>query len=120
LRCYLFDLDGNLADLTCRLRHVEGGPAFIAGATDDQPVSHLVELARHLAKMEAAVFFSGRSEDVRTETESWLKEQGLSGALYMRRRNDTRPDHIVKAELLDRILADGFEPIMTLVIATKA
>jgi hypothetical protein len=32
--------------------------------------------------------------------------------LYMRRRNDRRPDYIVKAELLDQLLADGYRPIM--------
>ena len=30
----------------------------------------------------------------------------------MRRGSDRRPDYVVEAELLDRILADGYRPIM--------
>jgi hypothetical protein len=78
----------------------------------DNPIPHIVELAQHLAKMETTVFCSGRSDQVRQETEVWLKDHGLVGPLYMRARRDKRADYIVKGELLDRIRADGWEPIM--------
>ncbi len=116
MRCYLFDLDGTLADCAHRLHHIQGGrkdwKSFFAHCGSDLPIPHIVELARHLAQVETLVFCSGRSDEVRKETEAWLAAQALSGPLYMRRRNDKRADYIVKAELLDQILADGFEPIM--------
>jgi hypothetical protein len=115
-RCYLFDLDGTLADCTHRLHHIKqprkNWDAFFAACSRDGPIPHMVELARHLAKVEQTVFCSGRSDQVRTETEDWLKSHGLAGPLYMRRRRDKRPDYVVKGELLDRILADGWQPIM--------
>jgi hypothetical protein len=47
------------------------------------------------------------------DTKEWLKrEVGVSEPLYMRDARDRRPDYIVKAELLDRLLADGYRPIM--------
>jgi phosphoglycolate phosphatase-like HAD superfamily hydrolase len=115
-RCYLFDLDGTLADCTHRLHHIKGSRknwrAFFAACTADGPIPHMVELARHLMKVETVVFVSGRSDEVRDETANWLKRHRLQGPLYMRRAGDRRSDFIVKAELLDRVLADGYEPIM--------
>jgi phosphoglycolate phosphatase-like HAD superfamily hydrolase len=115
-RCYLFDLDGTLADCTHRLHHIKGSRrnwrAFFASCSKDGPIPHMVELAKHLMKVEKVVFVSGRSDEVRAATEQWLKEHQLKGPLYMRRANDRRSDFIVKAELLDHLLADGFRPIM--------
>src|SRR5215203_4392556 len=85
-RCYLFDLDGTLADCTHRLHHIKTSRknwnAFFAACTKDGPIPHMVELARHLSKVEKVVFCSGRSDQVRGETEQWLKDHGLSGPLY--------------------------------------
>lgn len=115
-RCYLFDLDGTLADCSHRLHHIKGARknwrAFFAACSRDGPIPHMVELARHLMKVETVVFVSGRSDEVREQTLEWLKGHGLKGPLYMRRAGDRRSDFIVKAELLDRVIRDGFEPIM--------
>ncbi len=115
-RCYLFDLDGTLADCTHRLHHIraprKNWDAFFAACSKDGPIPHMVELARHLAKVEKTVFCTGRSDQVRRQTEAWLSDHGLVGPLYMRRRSDKRADFIVKAQLLDEILSDGWEPIM--------
>lgn len=63
--------------------------------------------------MKPVVFVSGRSAEVRRETEDWLeRETGLRGPLYMRCERDKRPDYIVKAELLDQLQADGYQPLM--------
>src|ERR1043166_3175138 len=112
-RCYLFDLDGTMADCGHRLHHIKSKrknwDAFFAACEKDGPIPHIVELARHLRRVEKLVFCSGRSDQVRQETEDWLKRHGLSGPLYMRRKRDTRADYIVKGELLDQILSDGWE-----------
>jgi phosphoglycolate phosphatase-like HAD superfamily hydrolase len=115
--CYVFDIDGTLADVSHRLHHIQAKRkdwrAFFAASADDKAIEHICDLARHLSKVKPVVFVSGRSDEVREETEDWLeRETGLRGPLYMRGRHDRRPDYIVKAELLDRLQADGYRPIM--------
>lgn len=116
--CYLFDIDGTLADLTHRLHHINKWPkdwdSFFADCKHDAPIPHMCELARSLNGAAPIVLVSGRSDRVRVETDFWIKvsAQILPAALYMRKDGDHRPDHIVKGELLDRIIADGWKPIM--------
>ncbi|MCC6156382.1 MAG: polynucleotide kinase [Candidatus Hydrogenedentes bacterium] len=115
--CYLFDIDGTLADVSHRLHHIAKKPkdwdAFFAASADDKAIAHIRDLARDLSKVATVVFVSGRSDQVRAETEDWLeREVGLRGPLYMRKARDRRPDYIVKAELLERLLADGYRPVM--------
>ena len=122
MHCYLFDLDGTLADLTHRLHHIqppEGAAknwdAFFDACDGDAPISPVLTLAHHLMREVTLVFVSGRSDATRKKTEAWLFKYGLGdgpGRLYMRKAGDHRPDNIVKGELLDQILAAGFKPIM--------
>jgi phosphoglycolate phosphatase-like HAD superfamily hydrolase len=118
MRCYLFDIDGTIADATHRLHHIQKDPkdwpAFFDACVDDKPIQHIIDLARRLAFCEGVIFVSGRSDRVIEQTRSWLVRHGLSlwNGLYMRKDGDHRPDHIVKLELLQQIRADGFEPIM--------
>lgn len=122
--CYLFDIDGTLADLTHRLHHIQPplradgqyGPknwdAFFDACGDDKPIPHMIGICRDLMASAPVVFVSGRSDRTRRVTQNWLASNCLFGDLYMRRDGDHRPDHIVKAELLDKIIADGKTPIM--------
>jgi phosphoglycolate phosphatase-like HAD superfamily hydrolase len=120
MRAYLFDIDGTLADLTHRLHHIQSTPknwdAFFAACPDDAPIPHMIELVQTLHAAGRDVFFvSGRSDRVRAETLAWL-DKNIGGVyddeLYMRRDGDHRPDNLVKAEMLDQIRAEDFEPIM--------
>lgn len=117
-RCYLFDIDGTLADLTHRLHHIKKQPkdwnAFFDGCHLDKPIVPICDLARRLSSLMPIVLVSGRSDRVRAATEDWLSTQALliHSGLYMRKDGDHRSDHIVKGELLDRIIADGWEPLM--------
>lgn len=116
--CYLFDIDGTLADLTHRLHHIQKQPkdwdAFFAACPRDMPIAHICSLARTLSVHAPIVLVSGRSDRVRTETDYWIKvsAQIIYAGLYMRTDGDHRPDHEVKGELLDRILDDGWKPLM--------
>lgn len=117
VRCYLFDIDGTLADLTHRLHHIQKQPkdwdAFFEACQADVPISHVLDLVAQLSNTTHVVFVSGRSDRVRNATEAWLRKQGLNDhPLYMRKDGDHRPDYQVKAGLLERIRADGWEPIM--------
>lgn len=124
--CYLFDIDGTLADLSHRLHFIKpdfDNPgmlppkdwnAFYAACVRDKPIEPICDLARTLSSHAAIVLVSGRSDRVWVETERWIASRArLSYArLYMRREGDDRPDYIVKGELLDQIIADGWWPLM--------
>lgn len=57
------------------------------------------------------VLCSGREAVYRGETAEWCLDNKIPyAALYMRAEKDYRDDVIVKSELLDQILADGYEP----------
>lgn len=117
-RCYIFDIDGTLANASHRLHHLQKQPkdwdAFFGAQHLDEPHDHIVELARRLEAYDCIVFCTGRPKTYLTETVAWLRRQHFTPplALYMRGADDRRDDDIVKSELLDRILADGWDPIM--------
>lgn len=94
--CYIFDIDGTLADCSHRLHHIQKQPkdwdSFFAACMDDQPIAHMVALAKSLPL--PIICVSGRSDVVRVETDFWLRVRaGLNpAALYMRRAGDHRDD----------------------------
>jgi phosphoglycolate phosphatase-like HAD superfamily hydrolase len=116
--CYIFDIDGTVADISHRLHHIEKQPkdwdAFFAACPRDVPIPAIRHLAVTLGTYAPIVFVTGRSDRVRTETDFWLKvkAQVSFAALYMREDGDHRPDHEVKGDLLDQIMNDGWEPLM--------
>lgn len=118
MRCYIFDIDGTIADCGHRLPHIQKTPkdwrAFFAACSDDAPIPHVIELAQDLAENGAAiVYVSGRSDECREATMDWLSLHDLpAGSLYMRKAGDHRNDDILKGELLANLLADGFKPVM--------
>lgn len=114
--CYVFDIDGTLADCSHRLHHIQKTPkdwlSFFAACCDDAPIKHIIRLARDLGECHEIVFVSGRSDECRDATYAWLERHVFTSPLYMRKAGDHRGDDIVKLELLKQIRADGFEPIM--------
>ena len=119
-KCYVFDVDGTLADCSHRLHHIvrtDGMPkdwtAFFAGCRDDAPIPHMIELARYLLTFRPIIYVSGRSDESRELTELWLMEHRLPPYnLYMRKAGDHRDDDILKIELLAEARTHGFDPIM--------
>ena len=81
---YIFDLDGTLALIEHRRHFVEGGkkdwPAFFAACVDDVPNEPAV-IATYRASWKKAGaelwIWSGRSDEVRKETEAWLRKHNL-------------------------------------------
>jgi hypothetical protein len=132
MKCYIFDVDGTLANIEHRRHYIEQSPKnwpeFKARCYDDTPITHIVDLCRILywhAREEAhaydydmeydVVLVSGRNECQRHLTELWLFEVALLPPmkLYMRADGDYRSDEIIKFELLQQVRADGYEPIMS-------
>ncbi len=118
MRCYIFDIDGTIADLSHRLPHIQKTPkdwtAFFASVADDAPIEHTIKLAIDVALAGAnIVYVSGRSDECREATEAWLKRHALpEGKVFMRKQGDHRPDHQVKVELLAELRAEGHNPVM--------
>lgn len=120
MRAIICDLDGTLTDTSHRLHHVQGPKkdwdAFFNGIPDDPIVGPVADIVDMYAADGAAILLcSGRPEKCREKTVEWLGRNDIEYArLYMRPDDDRRPDHIVKSQILDGILADGYEPIFVL------
>lgn len=118
MRAWIFDMDGTLANTDHRKHFLEQRPKDWDGwhsrAHLDKPHNDIVELV--VAGIElgyAIVICSGRGEEQRELTESWLAANHVRfDALYMRRANDRRDDSIIKLELLERMREDGFNPVL--------
>lgn len=116
--CYLFDIDGTIADGSHRLHHIQQTPknwdGWYAGVSEDKPIPHIIELACILWDVgKVIVYVSGRSDQCRSETEAWLVKHGLPiGPLFMRKAGDHRNDDVVKIEILGEVRRSGYEPVL--------
>jgi hypothetical protein len=119
----IVDIDGTVADLKHRRHFVASAPknwkAFFAAVTDDEPITPVINVIKSCILAGAkVVFVTGRPDSIRDETVEWLRDvAGFEGqfafnAVLMRATGDFRPDDIVKEELLDQLLEEGFEPVM--------
>lgn len=115
--CIIVDIDGTIADLRHRLHHIKNGnhnwDAFFKEVGQDTPiwpVIHVIE-AYALDQNLEIVIVSGRSDVCREETSEWLNHYIGHIRLYMRKEGDYRKDSVVKQEILDQILSEGFNPV---------
>jgi len=113
------DIDGTIADCAHRRHHVVGPdknwPAFFSGLHLDEPIKPVINAFHAVQSSMSAVgiLCSGRNEEYRDVTEAWLRKHVVAyEKLYLRADQDYRPDDLVKGELLDRIIADGFDPYL--------
>lgn len=122
--CWLFDIDGTMANNDHRKHHLEKDPkdwgAFFAASHLDPPHEHITKLVRSLRSGHhgSVIYATGRSEADRATTTDWVREHAGHvwrpgrQRLYMRADGDHRPDTVVKLELLKMMRNDGWEPIM--------
>ena len=117
MKCYIFDLDGTLADDSHRWHHVQRSgdwDSYYAAASADKPIHHVIEIAKalHVAGY-SIVIITGRSESIRRETEDWLLQHGiLFDELIMRKRTDRRKNSELKLEALEDLVLRGYLPLM--------
>lgn len=122
--CIVFDIDGTLADCSQRLHHIQKSPpdwdSFFAETEKDEPIAEMCGLAFTLMRVRVLILFcTGRPEKTREATVRWLAGCALMPNLeddgkrvFMRKDGDHRPDDVVKAELLEEMKDEGYEPIM--------
>jgi len=114
----LVDIDGTLADPSHRLRWIErrpkNWPAFFDAMVDDAPIAEMIAVVRALAHAEHRILLvTGRPDSHREVTQSWLRRFEIPWReLAMRRTGDRRPDDVVKPELVDRLVAAGWSPVL--------
>lgn len=108
----VLDIDGVLADVRHRLRHVQRRPkdwdAFFAAATDDAPLSEGLSRATDLAARGEIVYLTGRPERCRQDTETWLAAHGFPSAeVLMRPDTDRRPARLFKLDEVRRLASSA-------------
>lgn len=111
-RYILCDIDGTIADITHRLHFIQTKPkdwdSFYSACDKDTPVNPIRKLLEAFALTEDYdfVYSSGRREETRGKTCTWLVEHSFpSGQLYMRRDGDYRSDVEVKREMYETIIS---------------
>lgn len=97
----IFDLDGTIADIGHRQHLVAGKKKkwrdFFAACIDDKPHEAVVAILRALYPMFQIYIVSGRSDEVRGQTETWLKTNEVPyHRLIMRKQGDYTPDNQLK------------------------
>lgn len=102
----IFDIDGTLAKIDHRLKHLEGmtpdWDAFFSTLEEDAPNEWCVKLARLYFNAGYRVYLvSGRPDKYKEKTFSWLEKHGIPyHDLFMRKEGDYRADDIIKKEIL--------------------
>lgn len=114
---YICDIDGTLSDPTHRRHYVDGSQEkdwdkFYSLCHMDKPILEVCELVERLWLNADVWFFTGRRESERNATQDWLEQNvGLPPGIFpecliMRPDGDTRPDDILKQEMLDNMLIE--------------
>ncbi|MDB5478733.1 MAG: BcepF1 [Alphaproteobacteria bacterium] len=115
----VFDLDGTLALIEHRKHFIHGRKKnwrrFFAACTDDLPNIPVIATFQALqAQGHRLEIWSGRSDEVRVETEAWLAQYYIRAEkLRMRRHDDHSPDDQLKEKwLLENELETGQKPLV--------
>lgn len=97
---WVFDIDGTLA-LMGKGESWGRMPYEWDKVGNDKPNDSVVGFCRELlATGDNIIFMSGRDGCCYDTTAKWLADQGLNGELFLRKAGDSRPDCIIKEELL--------------------
>ena len=115
MKYIIVDIDGTIADCNHRKHYISRDlkykdrdyRKFYASCFDDAPIIPVIELVKGLVDKlgYTPIFVSGRSDECRTLTLTWLKVHlpfiKNKFNLFMRAAGDFRPDDIIKKELFE-------------------
>jgi len=116
-KCIIVDLDGTLTNCEHRVHHVQKSPkdwdSFNAEMVGDTLNEWCAELISGMRKQGCVIILlTGRDDDYRSHTESWLKKHSIVyDELYMRKAQDHRSDHIIKSETFLEFIAPQYETL---------
>lgn len=118
MKAIIVDVDGTVANCEHRRFHLDTNnwPGFFGAMADDGVFEHTIEVINAMrAQGYKVLIVTARPDenDYMQVTKDWLAVNGITyDGFYMRQGGDYRKDNIVKQEILGRIWADGFEPVM--------
>lgn len=107
----VFDIDGVVADVRHRLKHISGRQkdwnGFFAAAGHDAALADGIALLAELSESHDIVWLTGRPERLRAITTRWLAKHGLpTEPLLMRADGDFQPARVTKLRLLTELLRE--------------
>jgi hypothetical protein len=111
----VFDIDGVVADVRHRLRHLERGSwrRFFEAAGRDPVLTEGAALVTDLAVEHEIVWLTGRPEWLRATTEDWLRAHDLPGVeLHLRPAGDYRPAARYKLGVLEQLRDRGVAAVV--------
>lgn len=113
-KVFIFDIDGTLSDCSHRLHFIQRNPAdwdsFYSQCLHDAPKVDVCRVCRELSY--PVIYITGRTQDVRKETDKWLTFNDLPhGMLFMRPAGDHRPDYELKREIYEKYIKDRYDVV---------
>lgn len=116
MKCFIFDLDGTIADDEHRRHHVtqkSDWDAYYSACPDDKPIWHVLHVLHALQQLYKIIIVTGRSEGIRRETEAWLIAHSvLFWELHMRKKGDRRKNSEYKTSIVADLRRRGYEILM--------
>lgn len=111
--CYVFDMDGTLADVSGIRHFLPNFHAFHSESVNVPAHDWVVDaLHRAFAAGINVVIVTARSSKYMNHTVWWLLLNDIPfDQMYMRKATDNRPDREVKEEIVKRMKHDGFNPV---------
>lgn len=118
-KAIIVDLDGTLADIRVRLKHLTGHrkdwKSFNKSIETDSIHDWCREIIIRFASDHQILIVSGRTDDLKQETQAWLKKFNVPyHHLFMRKKNDFRADNIIKREIFENEIRQNFKIVFVL------
>lgn len=115
-KALIIDLDGTLADIRVRLKHLQGRKkdwkSFNKSLETDQIHDWCRELINRFASDHDIIIVSGRTDDLKQDTIDWLNQYRVTyHHLFMRNAHDNRPDHEIKLEIYEQHIREKFSVV---------
>jgi len=110
----IVDLDGTLCDCSHRTHLLPVWNDFFSLMHLDPAIESTASVVKALnTSGKTILIVTARPDQYQQVSEDWLKSNGIHyDKIYMRKTNDFRKDTVVKEEILQQILEDGYSPIM--------
>lgn len=122
-KCYIFDIDGTLADCSGRLKFLDGinetedldeiakcYDNFYDCVENDKPIMPTIKILKALSKTANIILLTGRRKSTMEATYAWLmKNKVVFDMAIFRNDDDHRKDYVVKKEMYEEIIQPMFE-----------